>query len=63
MRGDDREPGPVEVPDAREDPRFAANPFVTGRLAHIRFYAASQLRAPSGAVLGTLCVFDEVARS
>lgn len=56
------EPAPVEVPDAREDPRFAANPFVTGRLAHIRFYAASQLRAPSGAVLGTLCVFDEAAR-
>ena len=54
--------GSVEVPDAREDPRFAANPFVTGRLARIRFYAASQLRAPSGAVLGTLCVFDEVTR-
>ncbi|HSK62155.1 MAG TPA: GAF domain-containing sensor histidine kinase [Actinomycetospora sp.] len=53
---------PVAVPDAREDPRFAANPFVTGRLAHIRFYAASQLRAPSGAVLGTLCVFDETVR-
>jgi signal transduction histidine kinase len=56
------DPEPVEVRDAREDPRFAANPFVTGRLARIRFYAASQLRAPSGAVLGTLCVFDETTR-
>ncbi|PVZ14574.1 sensor histidine kinase [Actinomycetospora cinnamomea] len=53
------EPEPVEVPDARDDPRFAANPFVTGRLGLVRFYAASQLRSPSGAVLGTLCVFDE----
>ncbi|MDF2979873.1 MAG: cph1 3 [Actinomycetospora sp.] len=48
--------------DARADPRFAANPCVTGRLASVRFFAASQLRAPSGAVLGTLCVFDETAR-
>lgn len=52
-------PEPIEVPDARADPRFAANPFVTGRLGLVRFYAASQLRSPSGAVLGTLCVFDE----
>lgn len=50
---------PVEVADARTDPRFAANPFVTGRLGLVRFYAASQLRSPSGEVLGTLCVFDE----
>ncbi|MFI9011494.1 ATP-binding protein [Actinosynnema sp. NPDC053489] len=53
---------PVEVPDARLDPRFAANPFVTGRIASVRFYAASRLRAPSGAVLGTQCVFDDVPR-
>ena len=55
-------PEPIEVADARDDPRFAANPFVTGRFAHVRFYAASQLRAPSGAVLGTLCLFDDVPR-
>ncbi|MCG8927363.1 ATP-binding protein [Lentzea sp. CC55] len=53
-------PEPVEVPDARQDPRFATNPFVTGRIASVRFYAASRLQAPSGAVLGTLCVFDDV---
>ena len=52
-------PEPVVVDDAREDPRFAANPWVTGQLGRVRFYASSQLRAPSGAVLGTLCVFDE----
>src|SRR5690349_1162536 len=55
-------PEPVVVEDAQEDPRFAANPFVTGQIARIRFYASSQLRAPSGAVLGTLCVFDDRPR-
>ena len=55
-------PEPVVVRDAREDPRFADNPFVTGRLGRLRFYAASQLRGPSGVVLGTLCVFDDVPR-
>ena len=53
---------PVTVSDAREDPRFATNPFVTGRLGAVRAYAASQLRTPRGDVLGTLCVFDEVPR-
>jgi signal transduction histidine kinase len=53
---------PLMVPDAREDPRFAANPFVTGRLGDVRAYAASQLRTPRGDVLGTLCVFDVVPR-
>jgi signal transduction histidine kinase len=53
---------PVMVPDAREDPRFAANPFVTGPLGAVRAYAASQLRTSRGDVLGTLCVFDEVPR-
>jgi len=55
-------PEPIRVVDARRDPRFATNPFVTGELARIRFYASSQLRAPHGPVLGTLCVFDEVPR-
>jgi signal transduction histidine kinase len=52
-------PEPVVVDDAREDPRFAANPWVTGQLGRVRFYASSQLRTPSGAVFGTLCAFDE----
>lgn len=53
---------PVYLPDAREDPRFASHPHVTGELGSIRFYAASQLRTPNGDVVGTLCVFDEEPR-
>jgi signal transduction histidine kinase len=56
------EPAPVFVPDARLDPRFADNPYVSGVLGDIRFYAASQLRTPEGPVLGTLCVFDTQVR-
>lgn len=41
-------PGPVHVPDARVDGRFASNPFVTGAIARVRFYAASQLRTRPG---------------
>jgi signal transduction histidine kinase len=51
---------PVVLEDARADPRFASNPYVDGRLAAIRFYAASQLRTPDDVVVGTLCVFDDV---
>lgn len=54
-----REPGHVVVSDAREDDRFRANPFVTGEVAHVRFYASSPLITPSGIPIGTLCVFDE----
>ncbi|MEU6687226.1 GAF domain-containing sensor histidine kinase [Streptomyces sp. NPDC046832] len=56
------EPAPVFVPDARLDPRFADNPWVSGVSGDIRFYAASQLRTPEGPVLGTLCVFDTEVR-
>lgn len=49
----------VAVPDARSDERFAANPFVTGEIARVRFYASSPLVTPSGIPIGTLCVFDE----
>lgn len=51
----------VVVPDARLDPRFAANPFVTGVIAHVRFYASTPLVTPAGVPIGTLCVFDDVA--
>ena len=53
---------PVHVPDARLDERFSDNPFVTGRIAHLRFYAGSQLRMADGETVGTLCVFDEQPR-
>lgn len=52
-------PGHVVVPDARADPRFAANPFVTGVVANVRFDASSPLVTPSGVPIGTLCVFDD----
>ena len=51
-------PGRVVVPDARLDPRFAQNAFVTGEIAYTRFYASSPLITPSGVAIGTLCVFD-----
>lgn len=54
-----QKPGHVVVPDARQDERFADNPFVTGAIAQVRFYASSPLITPAGIPIGTLCVFDE----
>lgn len=45
------------IPDAREDPRFEANPLVTDA-PHIRFYAGAVLRSGAGHALGTLCLID-----
>jgi diguanylate cyclase len=49
------------VPDATQDIRFATNPLVVGPLS-IRFYAGRPLRAPSGHLIGTLCIIDHVPR-
>lgn len=54
--------GTTVVPDASKDPRFAANPFVTGAVAHVRFYASVPLETSSGLVLGSLCVFSDRAK-
>ncbi|HWS31411.1 MAG TPA: HAMP domain-containing sensor histidine kinase [Actinoplanes sp.] len=52
----------VYLPDARSSPVYAANPWVDGRIADVRFYASAPLISPSGYALGTLCVFDSVVR-
>ncbi|PPF65057.1 histidine kinase [Clavibacter michiganensis] len=55
-------PGLLVVPDATNDDRFASNPFVTGALANVRFYASSPLITPAGVPIGTICIFDDVTR-
>ena len=57
--GDDT---PIVVTDARLDPRFQDNPFVTGVIGHVRFYASHKLVTPAGVAIGTLCVFDTEPR-
>ena len=52
-----KQPGIMEVPDARDDDRFRHNPMVVGA-PHIRFYAGAPLITPDGHGLGTLCVVD-----
>jgi signal transduction histidine kinase len=49
------------VPDAATDPHFANLPTVRGE-PHIRFYAGQPVAAPSGHLVGTLCVLDRVPR-
>lgn len=46
-----------EVEDARQDPRFADNPFVTAS-PHVAHYAGAPLIMPGGERIGTLCVVD-----
>ncbi|WP_340538592.1 sensor histidine kinase [Nocardioides sp. GXZ039] len=56
-------PTPMVVPDVHADPRFADHPSVTGDGPEIHFYASHQLVTPAGVVVGTLCVYDPVART
>ena len=48
---------PLVVLDASLDPRFSANPLVSGP-AHVRFYAGAPLIGPSGHVIGAFCLLD-----
>lgn len=50
-----------EVPDIRQDERFADNPVLDGP-PQIRFYGGSQLTSPRGHNLGMLCVLDSQPR-
>ena len=54
---------PVVVRDAQLDERFSDNPFVTGELGSVRFYAAHPIVSGNGVPFGTLNVFDDVPRS
>jgi len=54
--------GFFEVPDAREDDRFANNPHVAGP-PHVRFYAGVPLRTSDGHAIGTVCVVDFAPRA
>ncbi|MBV9735216.1 MAG: GGDEF and EAL domain-containing protein [Acidisphaera sp.] len=56
-----RSGGVTVVPDATQDPRFAAHPLVMGP-PHIRFYAGAPLIAAGGQAIGTLSVFDDKPR-
>ena len=51
----------MEVPDARDDPRFANNPFVNHEPG-VRFYAGAPLILFDGTRVGALCVLDTHVR-
>lgn len=50
------------VPDAAKDERFHDNPFVTGELLNVGFYAGCPIRTQNGMPVGTLCAIDTKPR-
>lgn len=57
-----RERAVLDVPDARADPRFAANPLVCGAPG-IRAYLGAPLTTPDGYNIGSLCILSTEPRS
>jgi signal transduction histidine kinase len=53
----------VHLRDASASETFRDNPWVNGKLGHVRSYTSAPLITPQGYVLGTLCVFDEKPKS
>ncbi|CEP35181.1 MULTISPECIES: sensor domain-containing diguanylate cyclase [unclassified Halomonas] len=53
---------PLIINDARQDPRFADNPFVKA-VDGIRFYAGIPLSTTKGLTLGSLCAIDTKPRA
>ncbi|MCW2849794.1 MAG: hypothetical protein JWR90_3768 [Marmoricola sp.] len=51
------------IEDARTDPRFDGIAWADGRLARARFYASAPLYAPTGQMVGRLCVIDPSPRT
>jgi signal transduction histidine kinase len=51
------------IEDARADPRFADIGWVDGTIAKARFYASAPLYAPTGEMVGRLCVIDPSVRT
>lgn len=51
----------MEIPDTRNDSRFAENKLVLGKNG-FRFYAGNPLTSSDGYRLGTLCVIDRIPR-
>ncbi len=45
--------------DLTQDPELRANPWVTGELGSVRFYAAAPLLDRTGSAFGTVCVWSE----
>ena len=54
--------GVVCIEDARSDPRFEHIGWVDGTIAKARFYASAPLYAPTGEMVGRLCVIDSEVR-
>ncbi len=54
--------GPMVVPDATQDERFADNPLVVDE-PRLRFYAGHPITGPNGYKVGTFCVADHKPRA